>query len=171
MFRFFNHVFRSRSPLLDKILSQYSEKSTNWTIQSSIREKGKRIFSSSERPDWLWGSPDPVHMGTGAFFRPAWCCRGVRLTAHLHIVCLRMSGIIISSPCVVSWFAQGKQHRNLYVLMLSCHLFCFVILCKDHFSRYFACNIRYDFCTRKDHVAHPNTTRTTGDMTAFYSCY
>jgi hypothetical protein len=33
---------------------------------------------------------------------------GVRLTDHLRIVCLRMSGIIFSSPCIVSWFAQGK---------------------------------------------------------------
>jgi len=44
------------------------------------------------------------------------------------------------------------------------------MLYKDHFSSYFTCNIRYDFCARihvEDHVAHPNTTRTTGDMTVF----
>jgi len=108
VFRFFNLVFGTRSPMLDKILSQYSEKATNWTIQSSIREKDKRIFYSSERPDLLWDSPGPTYIGYRCLFRPTWSCRCVRLTAHLHIVCLRMSGIIISSPCVVSWFAQGK---------------------------------------------------------------
>lgn len=83
VFRFFSPVSGSKSPLLDKILSQYSEKTTNWTIQSSIREKDKRIFSSSKRPDGLWGSPDPIYIGYRCLFGPTWRCRGVRLTAHL----------------------------------------------------------------------------------------
>lgn len=77
VFRVFSPVSGSRSPRLDKILSQYSEKATNWTIQSSIREKDKRIFSSSKRQDWLWGlTRSYIHWLT-------WSCRGVRLTAQL----------------------------------------------------------------------------------------
>jgi hypothetical protein len=56
VFRFYIPVSGNRSSPLDKILSQYSEKATNWTI----REKGKKIFSFSKRPDWFWASPDPI---------------------------------------------------------------------------------------------------------------
>jgi hypothetical protein len=50
----------------------------------SIPGKGKKIFSTSQRPDRLWG-PSNLLMGTGAP-RPWYSDRSVKLTTHLHLV-------------------------------------------------------------------------------------
>jgi len=108
--RFFSPVSGSRSQLLDKILSQYSEKQVTGRFRVRFARR-TREFSLLLNVKTCCGAHRILYtLATGVFFarRGAVAAWGWPHSYYRHIECLRMSGVIISSPCVVSWFAQGK---------------------------------------------------------------
>ena len=70
----------------------------DWTVRGSNCSRGKRIFSSPECPDWLWGHPVSysLHTEVLSWGYSGW---GMKFTTHQCLVLrLRMSGTVPLLP-------------------------------------------------------------------------
>jgi hypothetical protein len=74
----------------------------------SIPSNGKRSFSYSKRPDWLFGPPTLLPMGTTALSPGAeWW--DMKLTTQNHVMPrLRMTGTIPSLPTCLHGVQEGN---------------------------------------------------------------
>jgi hypothetical protein len=80
---------------------------------ASIPGRDKKLFSSAQCPDRLWGLPSLLCIWYQGFFLREWRGKGVSLTTHLHLVPrLRIVELYLHSPYVfMAWCSIIFRHN------------------------------------------------------------